>query len=248
VALVGSVAVKEKCYGAWYVTDNRNKMLAFRDPSRDFTIELHRTGGCIVSASRGFQKHLETVDDIERFLARVERAFYDEILRWCGGDASNPKVMAVRGFKDALFWKRYCAWMNTFGVLEQHRLFRLLDQHHKFPPFRIEAYKEGGLVMYSDGSHPHDIEVAETVPSSLSKQMFDLNLRNAELLEALIEVERKNHEERLKSDEQTRQGILQYITVTKEQTTALTQLDQTLRDMIQGTKKPTKSADRRLFE
>jgi hypothetical protein len=75
-------------------------------------------------------------------------------------------------------------------------------------------------------------------------------MRNAELLEELLKVEKGNHDELL----QTRQAIVhlsnsiaQFLTVATEQTTALKQLDETMHDLIAATKKPPPKTDRRLF-
>jgi hypothetical protein len=250
VRLIGEVVVRGKRVGAWYRADNRNGMLVFADPANGFTVQLYRSGSCRIPVSRKLQKELVTLHDAARLHDRVEKTFFNEMLRRCGGDPSDPNVMPVRGFMDGLFWKRYVKWMNTFGVVRRHRVFTVLGKHHSFPPFRIETYKEAGLVIYNDGSHPHSIEVDETIPVSLSRMMFDLVMRNAELLEELLKVEKGNHDELL----QTRQAIVhlsnsiaQFLTVATEQTTALKQLDETMHDLIAATKKPPPKTDRRLF-
>ena len=130
-----------------------------------------------------------TVADLAGLRDRVEKSFYDEILRKCGGDPTDSRVMPTHGFMDADFWRRYEAWTNMFCVVRRHRVFTVLDEHHSFPPFRIETYKkERGLVISSDGSHPHSIEVHETVPDSLSRMMFDRVMRTNELLEKIVDL------------------------------------------------------------
>ena len=46
VRLVGQVAVRERCMGLWYRASNRNGMLVWTEPRREFTIQLYLTGGC----------------------------------------------------------------------------------------------------------------------------------------------------------------------------------------------------------
>ncbi len=189
VRLVGQVAVRERCMGLWYRASNRNGMLVWTEPRREFTIQLYLTGGCQIVVSRKHQKQLVTVADLAGLRDRVEKSFYDEILRKCGGDPTDSRVMPTHGFMDADFWRRYEAWTNMFCVVRRHRVFTVLDEHHSFPPFRIETYKkERGLVISSDGSHPHSIEVHETVPDSLSRMMFDRVMRTNELLEKIVDL------------------------------------------------------------
>ncbi len=161
--------------GEWYVSANRNSMLVYRDESSDFTILLHKNGGCEISVSRRFQRSLTPEKEYDLGY-RVLGVFHQVQVKRFGG------LMCA----DMNFVRQYRRWANNFGRRSQQVVYL---EGTKFPPFRIDRLRAAGATFYADASRPTGLEVQESVPVVSNRKVIDLQYRILDALERLEQID-----------------------------------------------------------